>query len=555
MEPTGSKPTGSFRPTKTTADRRNELRHRVHSPAYTSLDGAVPKGGAPDLSEIVDISERGMSIRATTPLEVNRKLNLRLDLSETKASIHTPGQVIWYDRAGRAGIRFLSLAGDSLRELKQWLFANALTACEQEPEPAVAENGEWRRTAGPRLLQNYTQEESFPTVAGSSDVDIEAANSVGMRDPSDVDRHDRGASLQMLAERALAFTRASGAAIALADGNEMMCLASAGPDAPPVGARLQLGSGFTGACVRTGAALCCEDSEADDRVDREGCRALGLRSMAAAPIWRGNRVIGLVEVFSSQPGAFTARETQLLEELTGSILSAMGYAATVPRTLREGDEPAPPRSATARGQQFPQTEVLAGTRAALEPSTGQRLGKILLIAAAVTIAGVGLWLAAPWVSSRLRSAARTDAPPQQKTSARTSGAAVDITDLATLRKVAASGDPAAQFAMGARYATGEDVAQDYSEAVRWFSQAADRGHIVAQATLGAYYWAGRGVQQDLTKAYFWSVLAQAGGDQASKYRVAVLTSRMSRSQILAAQQQANDWLRNHQLTGNPPPAQ
>ena len=77
---------------------------------------------------------------------------------------------------------------------------------------------------------------------------------------------------------------------------------------------------------------------------------------------------------------------------------------------------------------------------------------------------------------------------------------------------------------------------------------------MSQATLGAYYWAGRGVPQDLTKAYFWSILAQAGGDQASKYRVAVLASRMSRSQVLAAQQQANDWLRNHQTAGNIPPS-
>ena len=130
----------------------------------------------------------------------------------------------------------------------------------------------------------------------------------------------------------------------------------------------------------------------------------------------------------------------------------------------------------------------------------------------------------------------------------------EVNDLAGLRKLAEQGDPAAQFALGARYATGEEVKQDYTEAVRWFAQAAERGHILAQATLGAYYWAGRGVPPDLTKAYFWSALAQAGGDQASKYRVAVLTSRMSRSQMLAAQQQANDWLRNHQIAGNASPS-
>ena len=54
----------------------------------------------------------------------------------------------------------------------------------------------------------------------------------------------------------------------------------------------------------------------------------------------------------------------------------------------------------------------------------------------------------------------------------------------------------------------------------------------AQATLGAYYWAGRGVPQDLGKAYYWAILAEAGGDEGSKYRVALLASRLSRAQIL-----------------------
>ena len=166
-----------------------------------------------------------------------------------------------------------------------------------------------------------------------------------------------------------------------------------------------------------------------------------------------------------------------------------------------------------------------------------------------------LWLIAPWISTQIRSeraSAQVQRPLPTVAKAASLPADANINDLAGLRKLAEHGDPAAEFALGARYATGEEVNQDYTEAVRWFSQAADRGHILAQATLGAYYWAGRGVSPDLTKAYFWSVLAQAGGDQASKYRVAVLASRMTRSQVLAAQQQANDWLRNHQVAGSVP---
>ena len=85
-------------------------------------------------------------------------------------------------------------------------------------------------------------------------------------------------------------------------------------------------------------------------------------------------------------------------------------------------------------------------------------------------------------------------------------------------------------------------AADFAEAVRWFSKAAEQGNVMAQSTLGAYYWAGRGVPRDLDKAYFWSVLAEAEGDATSKYRVAVLASRMTHGQILAAQQQAKQWI-------------
>ena len=197
---------------------------------------------------------------------------------------------------------------------------------------------------------------------------------------------------------------------------------------------------------------------------------------------------------------------------------------------------------------------------AAKPAGHRRLHKILLVSAVVTFVLAVLWLIAPWVSNQVRASLSGQGTPhvretQKGPVVKPPSLPAGVTDLAGLRKLAERGDPAAQFALGARYATGEEVKQDYAEAVRWFTLAADRGHIKAQATLGAYYWAARGVPQDLSKAYFWSVLAQAGGDQASKYRVAVLTSRLTRSQVLAAQQEASDWLRNHQLTGDFPPSQ
>lgn len=84
----------------------------------------------------------------------------------------------------------------------------------------------------------------------------------------------------------------------------MICAASASSDAPGLGSRLQIGSGFPGEWVRTLKLLGCDDADADQRVDRETCRALGIRSIVAAPIVFGGAVAGLREMFSPEAMAF-----------------------------------------------------------------------------------------------------------------------------------------------------------------------------------------------------------------------------------------------------------
>ena len=555
MEPTGSKHTGISRQSRTATERRRTLRHRTHSPAYASLDPSPDD--SPDLSEILDISEDGMSIQTSSPLEVEHNLSLCLDLSETRARIRTTGRVVWSDTSGRAGIHFARLSGQSLGQLQEWLFVNVLTAFDHAHATSPGAEG-WNSASNGQLPSHSMAKEELASGTSSRPGNGSGSSgweAVGRESEKEREREvepngfDRETALQSIAERALALTRATGAAIALSEGNdrEMVCRASAGSDAPPFGARLQVGSGFSGECVRMGRSLRCDDSETDDRVDRQGCRALGIRSMVAVPIRPGNKVAGILEVFSPQPYAFNADDISALQQLTGSVRSTMvrvdGTQTVAPQA------PPAPRTPPARTQIRSSTQVVAAATGrpvtAVHPARNRTLQRALLVAAVGTFVFAVLWLIAPWISSTIRSSGRTTSHAQPRTPPpKAASSSANVTDLASLRKVAEHGDPAAQFALGARYATGEEVKQDYTEAVRWFTLAAEQGHILAQATLGAYYWAGRGVPQDLTKAYYWSILAQTGGDQASKYRVAVLASRMSRRQVLAAQQQADDWLRN-----------
>jgi hypothetical protein len=296
--------------------------------------------------------------------------------------------------------------------------------------------------------------------------------------------------------------------------------------------------------------LRCDDTEIDPRVDQEGSRLLGIRSMIAAPIRRDGVVIGLLEVFSPYPNSFGPNDHKILERLAemipSSIDSGVGRTKTGPVDPVHSAEVVVGESA---GNLEPQRiDVERGRE--LEPYPSPSRFRRLLLISLILLAALTLLIVA---RARNPNFFKNLSHPQsdaRKNPAKAISAAVpEATDFDTLVKLANDGDPNAQFVLGARYAIGEDVKQDYSESVRWFTLAAEQGHVIAQATLGAYYFAGRGIPQDLSQAYFWSIIAAAGGDEASKYRVAALASRMPHSQIAEVQLRANNWLKAHQGSG------
>ena len=587
METVGSNPVEAGRemppPLRT---RRRRVRQKVHTPAYASLNGTA-SGQVLDLSEIVDISEEGMAIQTSFPLQIQRNVDLFLDLTATSTRIHTNGEVIWCDGSGRVGISFPQMPDESLRQLKEWLFVNVMVACvnyradlisgnqlsssalsrEQPPGaqlsepvsskqlPQAAAQSALGKPGESSALINWMRQELEPTTPADYTSVLTALAAV----KREVDSlgSDLDHALQLLAERAQTFTRATGAAIALTEGSSMICRASAGQDAPGVGARLTIGSGFSGECVRTGQLLRCEDSETDPLVDRESCRALGIRSMIAVPVRWDDAVIGLLEVFSPEPYAFSTNDPLALKRLAEIISRAVHRAGTPEARFDDGVEKLGPRAVSGSGRLSVTSvddEFPVETPADLPLLHFSRSRKLLLAASAATVLLAIFWLFSPRDFARIAESASLSRAPAKPPSSPPVLAAATTGGVEGARKLAEQGDPTAQFAMGARYATGEDVPQDYAEAVRWFSMAAEQGHVVSQATLGAYYWAGRGVPQNLVKAYFWSVLAQAGGDEASKYRVSVLASRMTHAQIASAQQQANDWIKEHQSLSQNSPA-
>jgi len=144
---------------------------------------------------------------------------------------------------------------------------------------------------------------------------------------------DLDAALQLLAERAQYITGASGAAIALRRGvaHDMLCRASAGSNAPELGSLLSTEFGLSGESVRSRKVLRCDDAERDPRVNRDGCRQLGIASVVVMPIAGDEEVIGVFELFSGKSHAFNERDLVALERLGRMVETAVSHAVAAQR--------------------------------------------------------------------------------------------------------------------------------------------------------------------------------------------------------------------------------
>src|SRR6478735_2172802 len=162
----------------------------------------------------------------------------------------------------------------------------------------------------------------------------------GGKSLSEMAQRDLDATLQLLAERAQYITGASGSAIALRQGETMVCCASSGASAPELGAHLQVDSGLSGESVRTRQILQCDDAENDPRVNRDSCRAFGIASVVVMPLIRGDEVYGVFELLSSRPRAFEERDFIALNRLAEMIQTAVEHSDAAHRAEKELSQPA-----------------------------------------------------------------------------------------------------------------------------------------------------------------------------------------------------------------------
>jgi putative methionine-R-sulfoxide reductase with GAF domain len=517
-------------------ERRRAVRNAVHTPAYASLNGSA-QAVSLVLCEILNISESGTCIQSPGQMKVKRLLPLALDLSATGDRIYTTGHVVWSESCGRAGIRFPELPEISLLQLRRWLQANDAAG---GATVAVAQSDSHAENESDGLPHRIVRARPASAAGYSSLIAewVEIEKEVELFGPN------VSAALQLIAERALVLTWATGSAIAMrsdVNSSELICEARAGNESPELGARLDTDSGFSGECVRGSSTLICDDTEIDPRVDPKSCQRLGIRSIVACPIIVDkNQNIGILEVFSPEAAAFWDNDARTLERLARIITNAMIRAKQpVGKTpLIDQHEGKQENKLELKPHKTLESEALT-----FGPSSRARLA--ILFACGIAVVIFSVWLAAPWISDAMTKF--TSPPSSQAAEVKPANADYVGMTVADLQKIALQNDSAAQYSLGMKYASGDGTAKDYHAALNWFLKAADNGNPRAAVKVASCFWAGKGTQQDFSRAYFWGLLAQAAGDETGRVIVINSAPHLSDHQRFAEQQEADSWLRSHHM--------
>jgi TonB family protein len=121
--------------------------------------------------------------------------------------------------------------------------------------------------------------------------------------------------LTAIASVAHVLSGADGTALALNQNGTIVCRSRSGTIAPELGSPVSTESGISAECLRTATILVCSEALRDDRVDPDVCRALGIRSIAVVPLCAQSGLVGILEAFSAQPGAFENEHLDCLRAL------------------------------------------------------------------------------------------------------------------------------------------------------------------------------------------------------------------------------------------------
>ena len=149
---------------------------------------------------------------------------------------------------------------------------------------------------------------------------------------------DLQAAMELVTQCTLELTGADGVAIALVDGDDLVNRAASGVAAERVGIRIGRRGSLVGLAMDENEVLRCDDSELDDRVNREYFRAFGLRSAVVAPLRVDGATVGAIRVMCIRSNAFAPIDVgslQIIGECLGVAMQRVEAAGRLHRSAAQ----------------------------------------------------------------------------------------------------------------------------------------------------------------------------------------------------------------------------
>lgn len=105
-------------------ERRRYYRYPLQIPIYVSSISRPEF-----VATSVDVSEGGMALASSVPLQVGERVSLKLTLPGTEGTTKISSEVCWADNAGRVGLEFVQVPATVMERLQSWI-ADRLEECQ-----------------------------------------------------------------------------------------------------------------------------------------------------------------------------------------------------------------------------------------------------------------------------------------------------------------------------------------------------------------------------------------------------------------------------------------
>ena len=134
--------------------------------------------------------------------------------------------------------------------------------------------------------------------------------------------------MRLVTEELVDLAGAAGAAIGFVSGRNVRYRATAGFRTPPLGASVPLDQAACRSSIRNAEPFRCPDVNQDRSVNRNEFQRRGIRSFIAVPLFHDGKVAGGLELFYSDPQAFTGQDVHTCQLMAALVTDALSRDRT-----------------------------------------------------------------------------------------------------------------------------------------------------------------------------------------------------------------------------------